>query len=267
MGILGGRNRSSNMDKQSRNRRRVPPLLRLLKRRDFDTIIQLLKDPNANVEKWFDSEYNLMGENALHLVMRYSPPASLVSAMTARLQDSGVSLQPELTVDLMGRTPLHHACEAQCEPAVIHALLETSAGAISARAKDVEGRLPLHLLCRGYNLPRIRKKQSAQQERAAMLAAMSTSIKLLVGLSPRTACIRDDRRRTALDYVNNLKMETGNDTCRELWEGMKLELSIAMDLSSTTTVGNLQQAGMVIKFSTECTDSDDISILSCPGGI
>ena len=109
--------------------------------------------------------------------------------------------------------------------------------------------------------------KKAQQERAEVLSAMATSIKLLVGLSPRSACVKDDKRRTALDYLLDWKVQKENETCRELWEVMKLELSIAMDLSSTTTsVYNAQQqAGMVIKFNTECTDSDDVSVLSCPG--
>lgn len=158
-----------------------------------------------------------------------------------------MSLQLKFAVDLMGRTPLHIACDAQCERAVIHALLETSAGAIGAKAEVLEGRLPLHLLCRGRNLPRIRKSQSAQHERMAALSAMTTSIKLLVGLSPRTACVTDDRRLTAFDYVQNLKMEKENETCRELREVMKLELSIAIDLSSSTVTGkNVFRAGMVI---------------------
>ncbi|KAG7357197.1 ankyrin repeat domain protein [Nitzschia inconspicua] len=246
---------------------RIPPLERLLRRGDFPTIIQLLKDPNANLDRWFDSEYNFVGENALHLIMRYGPPAELVTCLIARLKESGVSSQPEVTVDHRGRTPLHLACESHCEPAVIHALLETSAGALSARSKDLDGRLPLHLLCRGCKLPRIRKPKDAQQGRVVALRAVATNITLLVGLSPRTACVPDYKHNTALDYIQNVKIEKEDEVCREIWEAMKQELTIAMDLSLTTaTIQNTHQAGMVIKFNTECTDVDNVSVLSCPCG-
>jgi hypothetical protein len=279
VGMLGGvRSRScSNSGKAlppGRSFHRVPSLNRLLKRGDYHTVIQILNDPTANVERWLDFEYSLMGENALHFVMKFSPPAGLVTALIQRLiqqQDSGMSStlqqQPELTVDLRGRTPLHHACEAQCEPAVILALLETSAGAISARAKDIDGKLPLHLMCLGYHpspsLSRIRMNSNRlQQGRIDALTAMVTSIKLLVGLSPRTACVKDDQGRTALDYIQCRPVATENETCLQLWAAMELELSLAMDLLSTTTMSVYQHAGIVIKFPTECCDCDDVSVLS-----
>jgi hypothetical protein len=171
--------------------------------------------------------------------------------------------RPELTVDLSGRTPLHHACEAHCEPAVILALLETSAGVVSARARDVEGKLPLYLLCNGYHhLPspsRIRKNlERLHQERALALSAMVTSIKLLVGLSPRTACIKDYEGRTILDYIQCSQVKQETEACLQLWRVMKLELSVAMDLSSPTPT----KAGMFVKFSSEPNDRDEISFLS-----
>ena len=58
---------------------------------------------------------------------------------------------------------LHHACASQCEPATIHALLRSPAGAVSARAQDVRGRLPLHLLAKSFQPSRKHRYNSQKQ--------------------------------------------------------------------------------------------------------
>jgi len=258
---------SANDQKQ----RRLPSLESHCRRGEFETILELLHDQNAPIEsKWLEQDYTLMGENALHFIMRFQPPADVVSAMMERLQNAGTH-QPEIAVDFLGRTPLHHACVSQCEPCVIHTLLRSPAGVISARAKDLQGRLPLHLLCKSYQ-PSRKRKIVAQAKDEMALSKITVGIKLLVGLSPRTACVKDDKGRIPLDYVKQMKVHTKNHpNAAEFWENMKTELSIAMDLSasaSTTSYSNnFEKSGMVIRFSTETTpsDNDDVSVLSSSG--
>ncbi|KAL3913894.1 MAG: hypothetical protein SGILL_006311 [Bacillariaceae sp.] len=266
------RHRFRPADSTSPKKRRIPALAHLCRRRAFDDIVEILQDPTATVErKWFETEYTLMGENALHFIMRFHPPANVVSAMITRLRETAGISQPELCVDLLGKSPLHHACANQCEPSVIHTLLRTPAGVISARAQDLQGRLPLHLLCKSYQSSRKRSEKALARDTAA-LSNMLVGIKLLVGLSPRTACVKDDKGRVPLDYVKNMKMDEAkkadNMLC-ELWESMKIELSIAMDLSTSTaaSISSGISSGMVIKFATDntVTDDDDVSVLSFAG--
>ena len=141
----------------------------------------------------------------------------------------------------------------------------------------MRGRLPLHLLAKSFQPSRkhrynSQKQIAAQAKDEAALSRISVGIKLLVALSPRTACVKDDKGRKPLDYVNQMKMDTKNHpNAAELWETIKTELSIAMDLSTSVTASSCIKSsvhsGMVIRFSTEksFSEEDDVSVLSLSG--
>jgi hypothetical protein len=257
-------------------KKKVPSFARLSKRKDFDTILNLLNDVDVEapiIEKWFEREYTLTGENCLHFVMRSKPPANVVSAMIRRLQGAGIT-HPELSVDLTGRTALHHACMWLCEPSVVHSILQTSAGAISARAKDLEGRLPLHYAVRPKEVvtklgSRKAKGPKTNPELIEAITTMEMNVKLLVGLSPRTSCVADGKKCTPIDYLNRLVIV--NETYQTMIKNIQLELDMSMDLCKTTSTFDERKSGMVIKFSNRdlSTDTDgiddDVSVLSFNG--
>jgi len=263
-----GRRNKQTIIAAKKNVRKAPSLVRLARRRKFETIVDLLTDPDVIVDHWFEQEYSFMGENCLHFIMKYKPPVHLVSAMVSRLQVAGVE-NPELVVDLAGRTALHHACMWLCSPSVIYLLTQTTAGVVSARSQDLEGRLPLHYITSSRNLPSrwISRKSlvssSSQPELVEVLSTMEMNLKLLVSISPRTSFVPDDKGCTALDCLQ--KLNVANETCRSILQNMEMELNIAMDLCQTAPVYNRERTGLVVKFPSETSVDDDVSVLSFTG--
>jgi hypothetical protein len=67
-----------------------PPLSKLLKERDFDSIYKILNDSTMDTEPWFEDQYSTLRENCLHVTMKTRPPASLVELMLNRLTEYGI---------------------------------------------------------------------------------------------------------------------------------------------------------------------------------
>ena len=218
-----------------------PSLVKLLKRRDFSTIRRLLLDSTVNVNSsWFSRSYTMMGENCLHYLLRFRPDSRTVSAMIYRLHSCGIQ-EPELSVDLTGRTPLHVAVLHGCDVSVIDTLLKANAGRVSTRAQDFNGRVPLHYAVmmsttspsttnmnsafgsspRHSNVGNEGRKQTARRpflslpfmmkirnindeqlyKKERMYNTMYT-IKFLLGMSPETCLIMDDYHQLPIDIID-----------------------------------------------------------------
>eukprot|EP00529_Nitzschia_sp_RCC80_P023094 CAMPEP_0113492074 /NCGR_PEP_ID=MMETSP0014_2-20120614/27883_1 /TAXON_ID=2857 /ORGANISM="Nitzschia sp." /LENGTH=466 /DNA_ID=CAMNT_0000385883 /DNA_START=130 /DNA_END=1530 /DNA_ORIENTATION=+ /assembly_acc=CAM_ASM_000159 len=221
---------------------KAPSLVKLLKRRDFGTIRHMLLDSTVDVNSsWFSREYTIMGENCLHYLLRFRPDSQTVSAMIYRLRLSGFQ-EPELSVDLTGRTPLHVAVFHGCDVSVIDTLLKANAGHISSRAQDVNGRVPLHYAImmstspstktktdsafgfspRGTNVEnedqkqtirpvfpfpflfmmKRRNKKNDPQCKKEWMYNILHTVMLLLGMSPETCLIMDDYHQLPVDVVD-----------------------------------------------------------------
>mmetsp|Transcript_51691 Transcript_51691/g.124777 ORF Transcript_51691/g.124777 Transcript_51691/m.124777 type:complete len:473 (+) Transcript_51691:507-1925(+) len=226
--------------KLKRRTTRAPSLVKLLKRRDFGTIRHMLLDSTVDVNSsWFRREYTIMGDNCLHYLLRFRPDSQTVSAMIYRLRLIGIQ-EPELSVDLTGRTPLHVAVLHGCDVSVIDTLLKANAGHISSRAQDVNGRVPLHYAImmstspstktnsafgfspRGNSVENDYEKQTTHPfvpfpflfmmkrrnknneplyKKEWMYNILHT-VKLLLGMSPETCLIMDDYHQLPVDVVD-----------------------------------------------------------------
>ena len=89
---------------------------------------------------------------------------------------------------------------------------------------------------------------------------MTSTVKLLVGLAPRTCCATDDGGQTPLDYVRLLFVL--GDEYQPYVDSVKEELEIATELCMTTSVLRADRRGTVVSFSSESSDDDDVSVLS-----
>ena len=203
--------------KLKRRTTKPPSLVRLLRRRDFTTIRRMLLDSTVNVNSsWFSHAYSIMGENCLHYLLRFGPDSQTVSAMIYRLHLSGIE-EPELCVDLTGRTPLHFAVLHGCDVSVIETLLKANAGRVSTRAQDFNGRVPLHYAVMMstslstqtarpfFSLPfmmKIRNKNDEPLYQKERMYNTMYTVKFLLGMSPETCLIMDDYHQLPIDIVD-----------------------------------------------------------------
>ena len=240
---------------------KAPSLAKLVKRRDFDRILNILIDDTISKQRWFEEEHSMLGENCLHIVLRSKPPARLVAVLLQCLKHYGI-LEPELSVDILGRTPLHHAVGFLCEPAVVQVLLNSEAGLLALRAQDGEGRLPLHVAVRPYDLQISKrafgrlKKPKMSDERIQLV--VRTNVEIILTLCPQAALATDDKGRTPLEYTEVVKVDDSYKPCVEqLSEELRLAAEVCM--SEPT---QYRHTGMVVEFSD--SEDDDVSVLSLP---
>lgn len=85
--------------------------------------------------------------NALHLLVRYRPPASTVDLLCKWLRAHKAHSTSEEEIDKNGQTPLHVAVTRGCHVSVIARLTSTSSLSCPAAAMDVMKRCPLHWAC------------------------------------------------------------------------------------------------------------------------
>jgi hypothetical protein len=177
-------------------KRPLPSLTKLLKRKEFDSICKVLNDPKMNLGKWFEGEYSVLGENCLHEIMKHRPPAKLVELVLQRLVEYGIP-EPELSVDIIGRTPLHHALGYVCDPTVVRVLVSGHAGKLSTRAHDIEGRLPLHVATRPHELwvgKNLKRRQITNVDPVEVQIIMRKTVELLVAVYPQSVLVQDDKK-------------------------------------------------------------------------
>lgn len=190
-GMLFFRSRRKSKDNSIRFRK-APPLLKLLRKGDFLNICQCLEDDSIVTKQWFEEEYGMMGENCLHASMKYKPSADVVVLMLRFMRGFAAS-PPELSVDLLGRTPLHHAVEFNCDAVIIEALLSTPPGKCAADVPDAEGRLPLHLAV----LPVDPSQKAAKQGDIVL----DSTVELLIKCSPQSVLICDYKGKSPIDHA------------------------------------------------------------------
>jgi hypothetical protein len=243
--------------------KKPPSLTKLLKKRDFESITEQLNNPASDTGRWFDAEYSILGENCLHIILRDRPPAKLVELILKRLVEYGIP-EPELSVDVLGRTPLHHAVAFLCDPSVIRVLLSGPAGRLSVRAQDDEGRLPLHVAMLPYELEaskkeKERKKKLGHLDSSEVGILMKTTTELLVTVCPQTTLITDYKQRTPLQYAQALESD---DFYGAFMPIISQDLRMAEEISKSELQSN-ECSGMFIEIpSAELSlEDDDVSLL------
>jgi hypothetical protein len=187
---------------------KAPSLLRILKKRDFETLHRCIQDPTIRTDCWFTETYSMVGENCLHLLLQFRPPAKVVQIMLHEFRRvTGVEV-PHLTVDYLGRSPLHVALCFYNSPDVVALLASTECGKTAAMAIDANHRLPLHnaIICYRESLEpsEARKiiKEGLQIE--DIQADIVASIVLLLKVFPGAISIRDINRYTPLKYAREV---------------------------------------------------------------
>ena len=245
--------------RRSKSPEKLPHLSTLLQMGEFNSIHEILQDTKRNLSQWFDEEYSITGENCLHTIMKYNPPPTLIHLMIERLVDYGIS-EPELSVDDLGRTPLHHAVGYSCSPAVVHELVSSPAGRLSARAQDADGRLPLHMVLQPYGIQCIGKDykvrlSDSNVDLSAIRRIMKGTISVLLEVCPQSVTVRDDKKRTALDYAERLGFDVNFRKCASI---IIEALRVAEEYTLSTSMN-----GLVIEVGSHSSDTeDDVSVLS-----
>jgi len=237
----------------------TPELSTLLQENQLATVLDILRDPNIDLSTWFDSEYSVTGENCLHMLVRADPPVELLQLMLQRLGSYGIS-EPELSVDDLGRTPLHLAAGCSCGPAVIQVLISSPAGKMSTRAQDSEGRLPLHVAMRPYILytgkdHKVWHRPSGVEPWKTR-KVMKATVSVLLEACPQAVLVEDDKKRTPMDYADTLTFDRDYAKCGfQILEALR----IAAEYTLSTSMN-----GLVIEVSSESSENseDDISLLS-----
>lgn len=222
---------------------------KFLDKRDFDSMYEILSNPNIDSKRWFYEQYTMLGERCLHMLLHHRPPARLVSLALQRAADYGVT-EPDLEVDLLGRTPLHHAVGYGCSPEVVQVLLDSPNGRdVAIRVQDQNGSLPLHLAVLPYGLRVIlaaRTSKTKRQRRIILrrLAAnevlksledeeeelrylqgiMAPTVALLLRAHPSLVMERDDYAQTAMHYAEEIQFLPGfEETARKVIEDFQRE--------------------------------------------
>jgi hypothetical protein len=162
----------------------------------------------------------MIGESCLHILMRHRPPAIVVQLMLDQYRTfKGADEQPEHSVDLLGRTPLHVAVAYLCTPDVIEVLLSTTSGRQAITALDMQHRLPLHLAALASNelLDLVQAKRKVPVKSIASLSMeeirsiSQTNTELLMEVWPEALLARDNLGVTPMQYTAETASTTKND--------------------------------------------------------
>jgi hypothetical protein len=185
-----------------------PSLPRLLKKRDFEAIYHCLETSAICTDSWFTNDYSMVGENCLHLLLQYNPPAHLVELMLHQYRKVNGVERPQLTVDYLGRSPLHYALSCHNAPDVVEILASVEEGKTAAMIIDSNRRLPLHNIAVSYreslepSTQRILVKAGFNIQK--IQANMISNAAFLLKVFPEAMSIRDADKRTPLSYVRSV---------------------------------------------------------------
>jgi hypothetical protein len=136
--------------------RKEPSLLSLAKHRKFDEIIEKLKDKDiGELSSWLgvvpngsfgiENDQTTVCSLALHQIMVYRPPDTVVEMMIKKMKQVRSGYIPEAAVDEKSQTALHVAVEIGCDISVVKCL--TVSSDLPAFTMDNMGRFPLHIAC------------------------------------------------------------------------------------------------------------------------
>jgi ankyrin repeat protein len=187
--------------------------VRLARQRKFDEIMMILQTEGVKVETWLEaatlggkrSRHIMNGESALHVLVMYRPPISVVDLLSRWFTTHKSGFVPEDAVDAQGQTPLHIAVTRGCDVAVIERLTNVPSSVLPATTMDYWRRCPLHWACcmqvpppedesrvgsRGRSVP---SKEFAEN--------MVSVVQLLIKAYPLAAVIEDTDQKTPLDLA------------------------------------------------------------------
>jgi hypothetical protein len=137
-------------------------------------------------------------------------PAKLISSLLQKLSDFGIE-DPELSIDEIGRTPLHFAVGYSCNPKVVKVLVSSPAGKTSTRAQDCFGRLPLHAAMVPYDLvdkgSYCKIAPTSNIKPSEFLGILRKSIAILVAVCPGSVNVEDDKGMTPLEHAKPLEFD------------------------------------------------------------
>jgi hypothetical protein len=178
------------------NARKEPSLLSLAKNRRYDEILEKLEyKDSGELSLWLGvvpgSGVGVGEDNtavcslALHQIMIYLPPKSVVQLLIKKMKQVKRGYIPEAAVDERSQTALHIAVEVGCDISVIKCL--TSSSDLPAFTMDNMGRFPLHIAC--YSSPRRGR---------GMLENTEQIINHLLEIYPQAAIVPDLTGRTPL---------------------------------------------------------------------
>ena len=147
----------------------------------------------------------MFGENCLHLLLQYRPPVQVVRAMIDQYRKVRGDDSPYLTVDYLGRTPLHISLIHYNTPDVVELLASKEQAKSAAMAVDSNHRLPLHEVVISYRAtfePRKRHilvKDGLNIEDLRANIVLSAAI--LLDVFPEAISVRDKDHITPLQYI------------------------------------------------------------------
>lgn len=191
--------------------KKAPPLTKLLKKGDFVAIDRYLHDSSICTDSWFSQDYSLFGENCLHLLLQYRPPANVVRAMLEQYRKVRSDDAPHLTVDYFGRTPLHISLIHHNTPDVVELLASKEDGKSAAMAVDSNHRLPLHEVVISYHDTLEPRKRQFLVKDGLKIEDLRNNIisnaAILLDVFPEALSVRDRDHSTPLEYLANAPPE------------------------------------------------------------
>ena len=185
-----------------------PTLLRLAKQGKFDEMAYILNgedrqqflDECASAAN-HDGVLNLfMGQSTLQSVMAYRPTVELVELLITRMSEHNSKYEPEDSIDMQGRTPLHVAVTHGCDLPVVHRLMNDVTHSLPALMKDQQDRTPLHYACanpRGIRSSRWHRHSSSRDDAENMFQIVCS----LIRAYPEATEIQDLAGKTPVDLA------------------------------------------------------------------
>lgn len=161
----------------------------------------------------------MVGESCLNVLLSHRPPASVVQLMLQEYRAvNRAGEDPEHTVDLLGRTPLHVAVAYLCSPDVVEVLLSSNSGRQAVKALDMQGRLPLHLAALSSNeffdntsaKRRLSTREISYLSNEDVQTISYGNAELLMNEWPEALLVRDSLGITPLEYTTDRAEENNN---------------------------------------------------------